>query len=137
MFNQPGGSYVGSSVGQFGCKFDFTVNQTGTAGFTNLNLGRTNTALGSGVQRYLRCHTGGVTHFAVNSDGDTLIFGALDHDGTTVGFYSTTPTAQSAAYSILNVSTDRAYNAGSVAINELANVVGTLIADLQLTGIIG
>jgi hypothetical protein len=39
--------------------------------------------------------------------------------------------ALSSAYSITNVTTDRAYNANSTSIDELADVLGTLIADLQ------
>jgi hypothetical protein len=63
--------------------------------------------------------------------------GALDHDGTTVGFYGVTPVARSSAYSITNVTTDRAYDANSTTLDEIADTLGTLIADLQLTGIIG
>lgn len=44
---------------------------------------------------------------------------------------------KSAAYTPTNVSTDRAYDANSTTLNELADVVGTLITDLQSTGLIG
>jgi hypothetical protein len=37
-------------------------------------------------------------------------------------------------YSVTNVTTDRAYNADTVAIAELADVVGTMIADLRAQG---
>jgi hypothetical protein len=43
----------------------------------------------------------------------------------------------SAAYTPSNVTTDRSYDADSTTVNELADVLGTLIADLQATGIIG
>lgn len=70
--------------------------------------------------------------------GEVEIDGALNHDGTTVGFYGVAPAAQSATYSgITNVSTDRAYDANSTTLDEIADVLGTLIADLRLTGIIG
>lgn len=65
------------------------------------------------------------------------IDGALNHDGTTVGFYGVAPTTRSAAYTPTNVTADRAYDANSTTIDEIADVLGTLIADLQLTGIIG
>lgn len=55
----------------------------------------------------------------------------------TIGFYGVTPVAQSAAYSVSNVTTDRTYDANSYTTDELADVLGTLIADLKLTGIIG
>ena len=65
------------------------------------------------------------------------IDGVFEHTGTTFGLYGTTPTAQSAAYTPTNVTPDRAYDANATSIAELADVLGTLIADLQLTGIIG
>ncbi len=40
------------------------------------------------------------------------------------------------AYAPTNVTTDRAFDADTVAVAELADVVGTLIADLQAKGII-
>jgi hypothetical protein len=43
----------------------------------------------------------------------------------------------SAAYTTANVTTDRSYDANSTTVDELADVLGTLIADLQATGIIG
>ncbi len=69
--------------------------------------------------------------------GDLELDAALNHDGSTIGFYGATPVAQSSAYSITNVSADRAYDANSTTVDELADVLGTLIADLRLTGIIG
>jgi hypothetical protein len=65
------------------------------------------------------------------------IDGALNHDGSTVGFYGTAPVVQSAAYTPTNVTTDRAYDANATTIDEIADVLGTLIADLQATGLIG
>lgn len=41
------------------------------------------------------------------------------------------------AYTVTNASTDRTYNANSTTLDELADVLGTLIADLQTSGIIG
>lgn len=69
--------------------------------------------------------------------GDLELDAALNHDGTTVGFYGVTPVVRSSAYTPTNVTTDRSYDANSTTIDELADVLGTLIADLQLTGIIG
>jgi len=47
-----------------------------------------------------------------------------------------TPSA-GAAYTVTNASTDRTYDADATSINELADVLGTLIADLQNRGTIG
>ena len=45
--------------------------------------------------------------------------------------------AQKVAYTPTNVTPDRAYDADTVVVAELADIVGTLIADLQAAGIIG
>lgn len=44
--------------------------------------------------------------------------------------------AATSAYTPTNVTTDRSFDADTVAIAELADVVGTLIADLQAKGLI-
>lgn len=43
----------------------------------------------------------------------------------------------SSAYTPSNVSTDRSFDAATVLVGELANVVGTMIADLQARGLLG
>lgn len=40
-------------------------------------------------------------------------------------------------YAASNVTTDRAYDADTVLVAELADIVGTLIADLRAKGIVG
>jgi hypothetical protein len=54
-----------------------------------------------------------------------------------LGFYGATPIVQSAAYTTSNVSTDRSFDANSTTLDELSDVVGTLIADLRALGILG
>lgn len=44
---------------------------------------------------------------------------------------------KSSAYTITNVTTDRSYDANSTTLDEIADVLGTLIGDLQTTGLIG
>ncbi len=84
----------------------------------------------------------GRVYIGTTGDNDMLlndieIDGALNHDGATVGFYGTAPAAKSAAYTPTNVTTDRAYDANATTVDELADVLGTLIADLQSVGLIG
>lgn len=67
---------------------------------------------------------------------DVEIDGDLDHDGTNIGFFGTAPVAQAAAYTPTNVTTDRAYDANSTTLDEVADVLGTLIADLQAYGLL-
>jgi len=46
------------------------------------------------------------------------------------------PALTAAAYTTSNVTTDRSYNATATSTAELANVLGTLIADLKAIGLI-
>lgn len=93
---------------------------------------------------YIVAQNSGTTKYSIRTETDQCLFGGkveidgdLDHDGTNVGFYGVTPVARSSTYSPSNVTTDRSYDANSTTVDELADVLGTLIADLQLTGIIG
>jgi hypothetical protein len=70
------------------------------------------------------------------STGDTTIAGALDHNGTTVGLFGVTPAVRPSAYTVTNLVTDRAYDANATTTAELADVLGTLIADLRTLGIV-
>lgn len=70
-------------------------------------------------------------HAALEIDGD------LNHDGSNVGFYGIAPVARSAGWTITNDSADRAFDADSTSVAELADIVATLITDLAATGIIG
>lgn len=69
--------------------------------------------------------------------GELEVDGSFNHDGTTVGFYGVAPVVRSAAYTPTNVISDRAYDANATTIDELSDVLGTLIADLRATGLIG
>lgn len=52
------------------------------------------------------------------------------------GFNGTTPPASLGTYTVTNLTTDRTYDADTVAVAELADIVGTLIADLRAQGIV-
>lgn len=71
----------------------------------------------------------------LSTSGEVEINGALNHDGTTVGFYGATPVTQQ-TYSASNVTTDRTYDANATTVDELADVLGTLIADLRAVGLL-
>lgn len=70
-------------------------------------------------------------------DGTAYFDGDIDHNGSNIGFFGAAPTAQPAAYTPTNVTTDRSYDANSTTVTELADVLGTLIADLQSLGLVG
>lgn len=73
---------------------------------------------------------------AIVTEGEVEINGDLNHDGSNIGFFGTTPAAQAAAYTPTNVSTDRSYDANATTLAEIADVLGTLIADLQSYGLL-
>ena len=61
----------------------------------------------------------------------------ISKSGGTLGFYGVTAVARSSAYTVANPTTDRALDVTGDTLAQVAQVLGTLIADLQLTGIIG
>ena len=69
--------------------------------------------------------------------GEVEIDGDLNHDGANAGFRAVAPVALSPAYSITNVVTDRSYDANATDILEIADVLGTVVADLQAQGLLG
>lgn len=77
-------------------------------------------------------HGGHVAVLAEDTGGTTQTGLEFDPD-TGVAVNGGTPTAPP-TYSVTNVSTDRAYDANSTTLDEIADVLGTLIADLTLVG---
>lgn len=93
----------------------------------------------------------GYTLSPAEGDGSLLVLGAsefrndldvaglffVDQSASAIGFFGTTPATQPPAYTPTNVTTDRSFDADAAGTAELADVLGTLIADLQSLGIIG
>lgn len=59
----------------------------------------------------------------------------LEFGTATLGFFGVAP-APRQTYAVTNVVTDRAYDAAATSVAELANVLGTLIADLRSYGLV-
>lgn len=101
------------------------------------------TSMSQGTNRYGLLVTsnpsGGTLNYAARFTGSAgvRIDGLFEHTGTTFGIFGTTPATQPPAYTPTNVTTDRTYDANSTTVNELADVLGTLIADLQSLGVVG
>lgn len=117
------GDGIGSDL-VFGAGFDANIFYNGTDLIIDPDL--------AGGGRVLIGLTGNNDLLLNNIEID----GALNHDGSTVGFFGKTPAVQAAAYTPSNVTADRAYDANSTTIDELADVLGTLIADLQNYGLV-
>lgn len=84
----------------------------------------------------------GVNIIAV-TDGKDIIFGTGTGTkigtGTTqkIGFWNATPVAQSTGWAPTNVTTDKAFDADATTLDEVADVLGTLINQLKTYGILG
>lgn len=66
--------------------------------------------------------------------GDNAVSDMVKVLGNKIGVFGVTPVVRTAAYTLTNVSADRAYDANATTTEELADVLGTLIADLQSYG---
>ena len=73
--------------------------------------------------------------YDASSDYECMRFDAVSEPK--IGFFGHSASAQPSAYTPTNVTTDRAYNANATSVDELADVLGTLIADLQSLGLVG
>jgi len=84
--------------------------------------------------------TAGVNNYALRViTGATLLGGELEHTGSTLGFFGTSPTTQPASYTRnATIVEDRTLlaSASATALNN-NNVLAALIADLQSLGVIG
>lgn len=74
---------------------------------------------------------------ALRVNGTDIASFQLDGSTKKIGFFGTAPTAQPGTYTTSNVSPDRAFDADSTTLEEVADVLGTLIADLKSLGLIG
>jgi hypothetical protein len=74
-----------SGAGQtgYGLTIARTINQTGTAGYTDLLVNRTQTAAGSGTQRLLDLQVGGASQFSVSNAGGVVASGGVTCDNIT------------------------------------------------------
>lgn len=86
----------------------------------------------TGLTERMRITSAGV----VKALAEVEIDGDLNHDGSNIGFFGVTPAARASAYTPTNVTPDRAFDADTVVVAELADVLGTLIADLKNYGLL-
>jgi hypothetical protein len=70
------------------------------------------------------------------ADGAVRIMNALQHEGSTLGFFGAPPQGVTAPYSALNAADRRSFDTTNATTSELADVLGTLIADLKNYGLL-
>lgn len=89
--------------------------QATAAAVSNIKLSATN--------NLIELRSAGTTRFATNSTG--------------IGFFGTSPVAQTATYSVTNGTTDRALDVTGDTLAQGLAVLGTLITDLKAYGLLG
>ena len=72
----------------------------------------------------------------LNVQGTMTMFGDLNHDGSRVGFYGRTPVTRSSGWFVSGGPDDRTLFVNSASTLEVAEVLGTLIRQLERVGII-
>lgn len=88
---------------------------------------------------------GAINDFIVNTDNYRAIDVSTINDSITImnnelgkiGFFGSSPTVQSTGWDASGSPSDKTYVVSATTLNELAEVVGTLINELKLKGIIG
>ena len=115
-----------------GDKFKISDNSGGVGTNDLLIIDPATGDVGIGVSPTSPLHVSGKIH----TTGEIEIDGDLNHDGSNIGFFGTVVAAQAAAYTVTNGLTDRTYDANATSVEELADVIGTLIADLKTYGLL-
>lgn len=82
--------------------------------------------------------SGGTLNYCARFEGaaGVRVDGIFEHAGATLGFQGATPIAQPAAYTITNPVTRRSFDTTLVTLQQLAEVVGTVIQDLINYGLL-
>ena len=112
-----------------------------TGALTALRTLTLRTTAGGGYWWVWNATTGGfgITVKTAGGTGPTVPAGyraLLACDGTDLILFALFPAAPT-AYTATNVTTDRAFDANATTLDELADVLGTLIADLRAAKIVG
>jgi hypothetical protein len=121
---------------------DGSLIQIGTAGFsggggTNFSGSSNGTFIGVNS---LSAFTGNLLDMQI--DGVTFIkitnskAITIGSSTSTIGFYGQTPAARPSAYTVTNGTTDRSFDADATSLDEIADVLGTLINDLKTIGLL-
>jgi len=91
-------------------------------------------SVATGTNKYgirILAQSGATNNFALHTDIGDIRLGT---SAIKFGMFGATPVVRTAAYSPTNVTPDRAFDADTVAIAELADIVGTILADLVSYG---
>jgi hypothetical protein len=90
-----------------------------------------------GTGKILHLLNGATDRLILDYDGKLTLAGDFAHQGTNLGFYSATPVARSTGWTTFaNLSSDKTCDANSTTVEELADILGTLIVQLKTVGLL-
>ena len=114
-----------------------SVTSLTVAASNAVNFGTTATQIVNTGGSSLEVKVSNVSVATFSGSGAMTIAGALDHDGSTVGFYGVAPAARSTGWAVTNSLSDKVYDANATTLDEVSDVLGTLITHLITIGLIG
>jgi hypothetical protein len=71
----------------------------------------------------------------VTSSADAITL--MSNANGKLGFFGTTPTSQSSGWGVTNLSPSKSFDANTVTLEQLADVVGTILTELKTKGLLG
>jgi len=116
---------------------------SGNGGNDTLNLSSTATGVGITIGGDTNLYRSGANQLTTDDSfvcgGAALtVSGDLNHDGTTLGFFATASTARVTGFSVTGgTPTDKAFNYTSTTLNEVAEVLGSVVNALKGYGLLG
>ena len=105
--------------------------------YANLADVATGQVLASGGVGVAPAYTATPSVTTLTTTGAANIGGDLNHDGSNIGFNGVAPVARDTGWAVSNVTTDRVYDANATSLDEIADVLGTLITYLISRGDLG
>ncbi len=137
IFNIPtGDKFIFQTNGVSGFEYDDDREVQGSSFTINAPSGKQAGLRVVGTAGILEIETGTTVNDIITIDGTGDGVQIQRTTGRKLGFFGATPVVQSPAYSVTNLTTDRSYDADATSVEELADVLGTLLADLSTLGII-
>jgi hypothetical protein len=149
-------SVLGTGLGTFaiGGVYGFRANNQGNAKwasayafYADAQSGSTNNYAfyGNAGQVVFNAAGAAEADFTAKTDNYNAIFMDTSNDSIVimsnaagkVGFFGAAAVAQPSAYTVSNGSVDRTFDANSTTIDELSDIIATLISDLQSVGLVG
>jgi len=112
------------------------IQRTGGVDLLLRSFGGTHALVGPTTAFPLHLITSNTDRIIIAANGAVRNLGDWGHEGTNLGFFSVTPRVIANAYTLTNPTEDRSFDADTVAVAELADVVATVIQDLINYGLL-